>query len=88
MYKDNSWAPKRENLSSGILTRSLKTSLLSFKDLLENQNLPCSKLRYDTFQMENNKGADCADAQAGLRFCCLQTLKKGFLASRQYAYKW
>ena len=34
----------------------------------------------DTFQKANNKG--CVDAQAGLRLCCSQTLKTGFLASR------
>ena len=42
-----------------------------------------SKFTYATFQNANNKGADqSTDAQAGLRLCCSQTQKTGFLASR------
>ena len=35
-----------------------QTSLLSYRDELENLNFTCSMSRYDTFQEANNKGAD------------------------------
>ena len=38
---------------------------------------------YLTFQIAKKKGEiDCADAQAGLRLCCLQATKQGFFTSR------
>ena len=36
----------------------IQTSLLSYRDLLEDQNFTCSKLRNDCFKNANNKGAD------------------------------
>ena len=61
-----------------------QTSLLSYKDKIDNWNFACYKSRYDTLQKANNKGAD----QTGLmhRLACAfvvrKTPKTGFLASR------
>ena len=60
-----------------------KTSLLRYRDLRENWNFARSKLRYDTFQKANNKGAD---QSVGMRwlvcaFVC-KPPKTGFLVSR------
>ena len=46
---------------------------------LKIENFACSKYRYDTFQQENNKGAD-QTVQAGLRLYCPQSQKTGFLS--------
>ena len=35
-----------------------RTSLLSYRDYLENCDFACSKFTYDTFQKANNYGAD------------------------------
>ena len=55
--------------------------LLSYIDKLEILSFACNKLRYDSFQYANNKGA-VQTGQAGRRLCCLQTAKTGFLTSR------
>ena len=39
-----------ENMSSGFPQSEISTSLLSYRDLLENWNFALSKSRYDTFQ--------------------------------------
>ena len=41
----------------GFRQSKTQTSLLSYRDWLENWNFPCYKFRYDTFQKANNKGA-------------------------------
>ena len=63
----------------GFQQSETQTSLLSYRDLLENWNFTCSKFRY-TFQKANNKGGD-QTAKAGLPLYCSQTLKTGFLVS-------
>ena len=47
-------------VSGGVPQSQTQISLLSYKDKLENWNIPCSQFRYDTFQKANNKGADQA----------------------------
>ena len=42
----------------GFRQSEIQTSLLTYRDYLENCNFACSKLRYDTFRRANNKGAD------------------------------
>ena len=41
----------------GFGLRGTQTSLLSYRDWLENWNFACRKFKYDTFQKANNKGA-------------------------------
>ena len=63
----------------GFRQSETQTSLLSYRDKLENQNFTCSKYRYDTFQKVNNKGVD-QSAQMHRLVCTF--VKTGFLASR------
>ena len=60
-----------------------KTSRLSYRDWLENQNFICSQSRYNTFQKANNKGID---QTAGMRrlvtaFVVRKMLKTGSFTS-------
>ena len=63
----------------GIFQSETQTSLRSYRDLLENRNFACSKLRYGAFPKANNKGADQT-------LVCLFVVRKppktGFLAPR------
>ena len=64
----------------GFWQSGFRTSLLSYRDKLENWNFTWRKFAYDTFQNANKKRrwSDCEDAQAGLRLCCSQTPKDWF----------
>ena len=53
----------------GFRQSQIQTSLLSYRDELENGNLTCSKFTYGTFVKANYKGTD-QTAQAGLGLCC------------------
>ena len=69
--------PRREKTYlRGFRLSRLQTSLLSYRDKLENWNFAWSKFRYDTFQKANNKGADqtalCAGWSASLLFAILR----------------
>ena len=61
-----------------------QTSLLSYRDYLENWNFNCYKFTYGTFQKANNKGADQSVRMRKLFCTCVirNTPKTGFLASR------
>ena len=56
----------------GFRQSEIQTSLLSYRDYLENWNFTCSKFTYETFQTTKNKGADqtrgCAGWSATLLF--------------------
>ena len=56
----------------------------SARDWLENWNFARSKSRYDTFQKENNKGADQSARMRRLvcTFAVHESPKTGFLTSR------
>ena len=51
------YGPRRDK-TCGVRQNEIQTSLLSYRDWLENGNFACSKSRYDTFQKANNKDAD------------------------------
>ena len=63
--------------SRGFWQSEFQTSLLSYRDQLENGNFTCSKFTYKTFRKANNIGAD-QTVQAGLRLCCSQTPEDRF----------
>ena len=51
--------PRREKTClRGFRQSEIQTSLLSYRDLLENWNFTSTKITYDTFKKANNKGAD------------------------------
>ena len=66
------WAFHEKTCLSGVRQSEFQTSLLSYRDYLENWNFTRSKFTYETFQKANNKGTD-QTAQAGLRMCYSQT---------------
>ena len=68
----------------GFRLSEIQASLLSYRHYVENGNLACSKLRYDTFQKANNKGADQSARMRRLVCACVvcKPRKTGFLASR------
>ena len=51
------WAVMQESLYLGFPTKQTQSSLLSYRDWLENLNFACSKIRYYTVQKVNNKSA-------------------------------
>ena len=69
----------------GFRQSDTQTSLLSFKDKLENWNFACSKFRYNSFQNVNKKGDD-QSAQADLHFCCSQTPQDRFSRIKAHIY--
>ena len=73
----------------GFLQSETQTSLLSYRDLLENWNFACSKFRYDTFQNANYNGADQSAQMRRLvcAFVVSKLPKTGFLTSR-HIWKW
>ena len=52
------WVSSRQNGLRGIWQSETQTSLPSYRDQLEYWNFACSKFRYNTFQLANNKGTD------------------------------
>ena len=68
----------------GFRQSGIQTSLLSYRDLLENRNFACSKIWYDTFQKANNKSADQTAWMRRLvcAFVVRKPPKTGFLKSR------
>ena len=77
--------PRRDKTCLRCYQRSeFQTSLLSYRDLLENWNFACSKLRYDTFKTANNEGADQTAQMRRLVCACVvhKPPKTGFLVSR------
>ena len=53
------YGPRHEKTClRGFWQSEIQTSLLSYRDKLENWIFACSKFRYHTFQKANNKGAD------------------------------
>ena len=68
----------------GFRQNKLQTSLLSYRDKLEHCNFTCSKYTYNTFQKENNKGADQTAGKRRLVCACVvrKPPKTVFLASR------
>ena len=71
----------------GFRQRETKTSLLSYRDKLENWNLACSKLRNGSFQNVNNKGADQTVWMCRLACVVRKPSKTGFLASGPISYQ-
>ena len=61
-----------------------QTSLLSYRDQLENLNFASNKFTYNTFQKANNKGTDQTARMRRLVCACVvcKPPKTGFLASR------
>ena len=55
----------------GFRQSEIQTSLLSYRDQLENWNFTCSKFMYDTFQKANNKGADQSAQMRRLVCACV-----------------
>ena len=51
-------SPVKRKSFLGFSPGHAQANLLSYRDSLENSNFTCSKLRYDTFQTVNSKGAD------------------------------
>ena len=51
------WASTRQTCLQGLRQSETQTTLLSYRDQLENCKFTCSKFRY-TFNLANNKGAD------------------------------
>ena len=77
--------PRREKTClRGFRQSEIQTSLLSYRDQLENGNFACSKFRYDTFQKANNKDADQTARMRRLvcAFVVRKAPKTGFLATR------
>ena len=53
------YGPRRDKCCPrGFRQIETQTSLLSYRDQLEDQSFACRKFRYDTFQNVKNKGAD------------------------------
>ena len=77
--------PRREkSCLRGFHQSEFQTSLLSYRDYLENWNSICSKFTYDSFQKANNKGADQTVRMRRLVCACVvrKPPKTGFLATR------
>ena len=68
----------------GFRQKEFQTSLLSYRDYLENRNFACSEFRYESFQKANNKGADQAARMRRLFCACVvrKPPKTGFVTSR------
>ena len=80
-----SHGPRREKTClRGVRQSQFQTSLLSYRDYLENLHFACSWSRYGTFQLANNKGADQTARMRRLVCACVvrKPPKSGFLASR------
>ena len=74
MFRSRSgiYGPRREKTCLlGFCQREFQTSLLSYRDNLENWNFTCSKLTYDAFQKTNNKGADQTARMCRLVCACV-----------------
>ena len=77
--------PRREKTCLPDFRQSeIQTSLLSYRDLLENGTFARSKSRYDTFHKVNNIGADQTAQMRRLVCACVvrKPPKTGFLATR------
>ena len=72
----------------GFRQNDIQTSLLSYRDQLENWNFAGSKSRYNTIHLANNKGTDQTALMRRLvcAFVVRKPLKTGFLASRPKCY--
>ena len=68
----------------GFRQSEIQTSLLSYRDNLENYNFTSSKLTYEIFQKANNKGVDQTARRRRLVCTCVvrKPPKTGFLATR------
>ena len=55
---DHMEARREKNCLRGFRQSEFQTSLLSYRDYIENSNFTCSKITYDTFHKSNNKDAD------------------------------
>ena len=76
-------------MSSGFSTKRDSNQSPQLQRLARKLSFACSKIRYDTFQSANNKGAD-HDQTARMRklvgaFAVRKPPKTGFLASRPKA---
>ena len=79
------YGPRREKTClRGIRESEFQTSLVSYRDQLEDWNFTSSKFTYDTFQNANNRGADQTARMRRLVCACVvrKPPKTGFLASR------
>ena len=79
------YGPRREKTClQGVHQSEFQTSLLSYRDYLENWNFTCSKFILDTIQRVNNKGADQTALMRRLVCACVvrKPPKTGFLKSR------
>ena len=82
--------PRRQKTCPrGFRQREIQTSLLSYKDYVENRNSTCSTFTYDNFQNVNNKGADQTAQMRRLVCACVvrKPPKTGFLTSRPNSNK-
>ena len=80
----NMVARREKTCLRGFRQSEFQTSLLSYRDKLENCNFTCSKYTYNTFQKANNEGADQTARMRRLVCACVvrKPPKTGFLASR------
>ena len=73
----------------GFWQSAIQTSLLNYRDQIENWNFARSKSRYNTFQKANNKGAGQTARMRRLVCACVvrKPPKTGFLATRPNYHK-
>ena len=79
------FGPRREKIClRGVGQSEFQTTLLSYRDKLENSDFTRSKFTNDNFQKANNKGADQTARMRRLVCACVvrKPPKTGFLASR------
>ena len=70
-------------MSSAFCQSEIQTSLLSYRDNLENLNFTSSKFTYKIFQKAKNEGDDQTARMCRLVCACVvrKPLKTGFLAT-------
>ena len=71
-------------LSSGIPSSEIQTSLLSYRDNLENWNFTSAKFTYEIFQKTNDKGADQTARMRRLVCACVCLI--WFFTSHQQSF--
>ena len=78
------WVSSRENPSSGLLTNPDSNQSPQLQRLARKMTSICTKLRYDSFQKGNNRGADQSAWMRSLVCACVvrKPPKTGFLVSR------
>ena len=89
LIKHEIYGPRREKICLWDVRQSeFQTSLLSYRDLLENLNFICSKFTYDIFQKANDKGPDQSARMRRLVCACVvcKLPKTGFHALSSYVY--